>query len=958
MADQGAILVSKVAVKLTGLSELVYSLDGFLTGFTVTATGNKYIYLVEEDVIKSKLDMFQQTISKGYYTEDSFLEYRRTKNLSKLSKEYDHFISAEIEDIINVKKIKLSSPFDVEEFGFWEYYSLIYQGHSLVDELGQIIKSVPYAPQKLDMELNSVAKKFYEKNIHHNSTATTNEEKYERALLIAKTAIYIHNINAKLFPLFSNVALNNTELNNLKIEQNNYWKTDVFQNPSLNDIQAYFDSVYNFFRAGYINQKRIEEAKGYEKIYWLALCLSKNALKLLTALNKIALLSWMQVNVRIGQHWLFFNDNENLVLKIIDSITEEQADLFLDNLFKYSDITYDNLFDRLADDKGFLQNNSINDSTFGLGEDNRYNFIISLYLVWQVSSYNPYQNDIFSENNLKKFNYNNYLGTNPDPTNSFFDKYDSTKVNFQAQPISLNYSSTSSSGYYIDNFYFRSTNIKGNLNHAHLDNLGTDLRDFTNLHEAPKNKILAFQKEYRLNSKDGLYGTYDYLQAVSLVNSNIEAVVKIPTVSSHNPTNADINNLIPIFVLKYIDDKNLESNIETTVGYLIDIASLYFGGTALVSKFRYIRSVSGFSEAIIAGSEHGIGTVVKLYIGFGTEAINFTAASLSLYCKIITDSSNHDKPWLINMKETLMWIEIFSGVGSVVAENMLRKKTKALVEDFNTNNNWPTEFTEDPRGLDAQLALQKIAGVDVAFDLINFTSDALTRLERKFDLDVIDFEKNLYSLAQKQQIIAKGFAKGLSTDEIVGIIHQACRKRNPTITITISEFEIRIERYLLAKRRRFPFTFETKDEFDSYVSTHIEKTIDDFGLPNKNKYYGGSSITSNTSFSGGIQDTDWWLYWENESEIYSFIDKQEAIYIKWGEILGKKKQWAKDEIRSMKRYYKNRGFIPKEKIIRLNGNQVETLNENLQNYPELLKTDITIKLRGINDVSPSILYKN
>ncbi|WP_417942166.1 hypothetical protein [Flavobacterium sp. RS13.1] len=87
-------------------------------------------------------------------------------------------------------------------------------------------------------------------------------------------------------------------------------------------------------------------------------------------------------------------------------------------------------------------------------------------------------------------------------------------------------------------------------------------------------------------------------------------------------------------------------------------------------------------------------------------------------------------------------------------------------------------------------------------------------------------------------------------------------------------------------------------------------------------------------------------------------DKQEAIYIKWAEILGKKKQWAKDEIRSMKRYYKNRGFIPKEKIIKLNGNQIETLAKNLENYPELLKTDITIKLRGINDVSPSILYKN
>jgi len=84
---------------------------------------------------------------------------------------------------------------------------------------------------------------------------------------------------------------------------------------------------------------------------------------------------------------------------------------------------------------------------------------------------------------------------------------------------------------------------------------------------------------------------------------------------------------------------------------------------------------------------------------------------------------------------------------------------------------------------------------------------------------------------------------GLSTDEISGIIHQACRRRTPTMPISISEFEIRMERYLLVKRRRWPFTFETKEEFDSYVSTYIETTLDKFGLPNKNKYYGGSSIT-------------------------------------------------------------------------------------------------------------------
>lgn len=956
MADQGAILVNKIAVKVKGLSELVYSLDGFLTGFTVTATGDKYIYLVEDDVIKSNLDMFQQHISKGYYIEDSFLDYRRTKDLSELSKEYEHFISAEIEDIINVKKIKLSSPFNVEEFGYWESYSLTYEGHTLVDELGQIIKPVPYVPQKLDMELNSVAKKFYEKNIHHHITATTNEEKYDRALLIAKTAIYIHNINAKLFPLFNNITLNNTELNNLKIEQNNYWKGDVFENPSLNDIQTYFNSIYNFYRAGYINQRRIEEAKGYEKIYWLALCLSTNALKVLTALNKIALLSWMQVNVRIGQHWLFFNDNEKLVLKIIDSVNEEQADLFLENLFKYSNANYDNLFDRLADDKGFLQDNSIDDSTFGLGDDNRYNFIISLYLVWQASSYNPYQNDIFSEDNLKKFNYNNELGTNPDPSNSFFNKYDSTKVNFNARPISLNYSSTSSAGYYIDNFYFRSTNIKGDLNHVHLDNLGTDLRDFTNLHEAPENKVLAFQKEYRLNSKDGLYGTYDYLQAVSLVNADVSALVKIPAVNGYNPNSTDVNNLIPIFVLKYIDDKNLESNIDTTIGYAVDIISLSIGGYAAISKLKYLNSLAGFTPEIMAGTEFSTAFKVYLYTSAGLEYLNFTAASVSLFLKIITDSNNANDEGLKKLKDFVMWVEVFSGVGSVVAESMLRKNAKRLVNHYN-NNGWPSGFVSDPRGADAQLALQKISGITA--DLTNFTADAINRLEKKFNLDYRNFDRALYSASDKEQLIGIGYNKGLTSDEVSGIIHQASRKRPVTIIQPFSEMEIRMDNFLERKRLRCPFTHPTRESFELYHDEYIAPTIDMFGLPKYNKSFGGSSVTSPTPFSPGVQDTDWTIYWRNKEDVNDFLSKQKELYRRKAEIekIPNPGSYANKRYKTMLKDFENNSFIRKEMIISIDkNNNIINLKQHLASFPDKFKTDLTPKLINVNNTSPSILY--
>jgi hypothetical protein len=957
MADQGVILVDKTVIKLKDIDEPVCSLDGFLTSFKVVATGVKYVHLVENDVIKKDLAMFQNKISKGYYPENSFLEYRKTGDISKLGEKYRFFVSAEIGDIINVKKISLFSPFDHTKFGNWECYTLTYSGQSLVS-LGKIIQPpIPFEPVIKSMYLNTIAKEFYKKNIHHNSGATTDKEKYERALAIAKIAIYIHNINAVLFPLFTE-----SELVILKNSQNTYWQTDVFGNDtSYSDITKYFNSIYNFFRGAYLNQKKIAEAKGYEKVYWLALGLSSNALQSFTPLNKIALLSWMQFNVKMGQKWLFLNDNEGLVIKIINSITEDQADLFLEQLFLYSNTNRDNLFDRLADEKGFLNNNAIDDSTFGIGEDNKYNFIMALYLVWQTSSYNPYQNDAYSESNLNHFTYNHMFGCNPDISNSIITEIfnlNPNRLNFSAKPISLNYQSTSSGGYFIDNFYFRSTNISGDKNIAHIDNIGTDIDDFVNLGEAPQNKVLAFQKEYRKDGKDGLYGTYDYLQPVSLIDTNQSASVKIAVVNSTGGTNADVNNLIPIFVLKYIDDRNLSSNIETTVGYLIDIASLYFGGTALVSKFRYIRSVSGFSDAIIGGSEHGIGVVVRLYIAFGTEAINFTAASLSLYCKILTNPSNVGKPWLINMKETLMWIEIFSGVGSMVAENMLRKKTKKLVDDFNSNNNWPEEFTTDPRGVEAQIALQKISGITA--DLANFTTDAINRLEKKFNLDYKNFDRALYSTSEKQQLIAIGYSKGLSSDEVSGIIHQASRKRPVTIIEPISELKTRMVNFLERKRLRCPFTHPTRTSFESYNNIYIDPTIKKFGLPNYNKSFGGSAVTSPTSFTpGSVQDTDWTVYWIKEEEVFEFLNKQKELYKRKGVIEGSTKvgSYANKRYNTMLKSYKETGNINKSMIIAIDENNVVyNLEKYLETFPPQFKTDLTPKLINVNNTSPSILY--
>ncbi|WP_338840976.1 hypothetical protein [Flavobacterium ginsenosidimutans] len=78
--------------------------------------------------------------------------------------------------------------------------------------------------------------------------------------------------------------------------------------------------------------------------------------------------------------------------------------------------------------------------------------------------------------------------------------------------------------------------------------------------------------------------------------------------------------------------------------------------------------------------------------------------------------------------------------------------------------------------------------------------------------------------------------------------------------------------------------------------------------------------------------------------------------MKWAELKGEKVQWAKDEIRSMKRFFKSRNYIPKEKIISVNGSKVENLGGHLKKFPQEFKTDISLKMLGFDDVSPAILY--
>ena len=716
MADIAAILINKSVVKIKNFNNPRYTLDGFLYGFTVNNVN--YVHCIESDVIKANSEMFQQSIPKGYYNENKFLEYRKDKNKIKefLESKYDrNFVTAIIGDVVHIKKIKLTPPYtDVDnsgtdDFGFWLSYSLAYNGISLLNNNGSIINPSNTIPEE-NMNLEQISKEFYNANIHHaTKIGLSDTEKYDRALIIAKIAIDINNITRTVFPLFVGENL----FEQIKTSQNELWKTDVFINPLQEDLQKYLNGISNFSRVGRLNKLKIELASGSEKLYWLVIGMPVSAFSILTPVAKLKLLEYIIKNVTIRETILFNNNNEALILRIVKSVTKSQADEFLAGLIddtKYSSLNGWSLFNRLL--------NKVNDSFIGIGDDNEKDLVMSLYLIWQLSSYNPYQNDAFSQTNLNKFAYNKKFGTNPDPSKPIFESLmgiNPQTLDYSAAPITFNYISSSAFGFYFDNFDFYNTAVG-----VDGDSFKYDMRHFLNEDSYPKNKIIAIQDNYRASGEKGLYGTYDYYQPVSLINTNQNAAISIPVINgNNNPSENNVNSLIPIFVLKYIDGKNRESNFSTGVGYFIDVASLFLGGYGALTKIKHLRALSGFTEAMLLGTETGSGTglVVSMYVAVGAEAINFSAATISLFLKIITTPANANKPWLIDLKNKVMWLEILSATGSALAEGMIRKTSKNLVNEFNTNG-WPLEFINDTRGIKARKVLENVSGI--SYDISGF----------------------------------------------------------------------------------------------------------------------------------------------------------------------------------------------------------------------------------------------
>ncbi|OJJ20988.1 hypothetical protein BKI52_10455 [marine bacterium AO1-C] len=362
--------------------------------------------------------------------------------------------------------------------------------------------------------------------------------------------------------------------------------------------------------------------------------------------------------------------NELLVIKLLESVADkEEANYFLNNLMNLqveTSLGSIPLFQKLYRDM------SDKNDGFFIAADHRKKFILRLYLMWYVSDYN--YNDILEGEN--------YTGS-ADIAESF-----------KNTPISLNYNSEKSWGFYLDNmkFFFEGNKI---------------------LVKEEQVEEKFYGKSTTHEKKDFVpIGTYDYYQAVSLRSYKTnDTAIKIPVIAINNTESA----IIPLFFLKYMDDFGDQDDMWTGVGLTLDIA-LTFTGIGNLAKLRHLRHLSKlrliFSNPNVA--KEGLALAIQAIPGI-IAAVDVTLSVADIIIKYYLDGCQvfqndvkaninndneegkvpEDKPgdsdyqFCKNLDRFLFWLQLGTGFSDLLVESMLRRSAQKVVKTA------PDEFKLD-----------------------------------------------------------------------------------------------------------------------------------------------------------------------------------------------------------------------------------------------------------------------
>ena len=935
------IIKSGTIVKDDNWSKVVFSITtGFLYSFT-TDRGINYIHV-------NKTTLNNQLLSSGYYPEEDFLLYLKNKENKIFDKRYSDFLLAEEGDIIIVRRIEAvldagNSTAFIQEYSFnYEVNTNYLIGLRTIRIPNTDVIKTP----KTVVNHNSTGANFL-LNYNFNvvlSQILNDDEKIRALILLGQIALVINLIESKIFKLFPET---NDNYINLINSQKEFWTSNTSQifteRSTLNDFEMFLGTIFSFYKAAYRNTNIIKSARGNEKLFWLTITLSSKTLAVLTVPNRTSLLEDLVNDQFENKLSRFFEkiEIENFVIRVVNSFTFSRdftkIDAFLDWILSLtftngvqSKTYYELLFDRMSSDL------NITVSTISLAnwlfegnwkpDDTKGIFTKTIYKLWVVSKYNPYNLDgILKPNSIGKI----AKFRNPDGTESSdygyesdFNEIDPVDQQIQIyrekpQPENLYYY-TNYTAYRPEKLKDETTErigliigVERNLreeaappiiHYQSKNNFGVfnDNLDF----EIKQNQVSIIEEteityrtsinpdinETSTSTRKFLFGTYHLFQPVTLLDinkENLETKIPIPLTSGGTlePEGKNINSVVPVFMLHYIQNANQRSNTETIIGYTID-GVLTLSGIGNITKFRHLAKLSRLEQ-------------VKRIIG----GVEFVSGVLSYLTSFIEECDANDE-FCKNIKAFTFWLEMASLSSDAITELLLKRAARKA-----KNLGYPSNFddaltkqkinelasvvdkllevenflkTVDNKFLNFKNKLTQIKedNINVAFEIVDSlkkndnvykvlddnpdfinslggieetkslikTINLLGETKPKLLSRIENFEpirfNNIHSDLELKDIIERAIELNLPIKELDDFIYISCRTGPPPPDKRILSSELKDQMtywQTIIKERGYPSRFNNIDDFIIF-SNRLKELMKSYNLPTDNVFIQGSAL--------------------------------------------------------------------------------------------------------------------
>ncbi|WP_406845528.1 hypothetical protein [Flavobacterium soyae] len=645
------------------MSDIRYDDRGHIVEFKLLET---YIYVSSQDYRSEEAGTIYAVA--GFFKKEKFLEYLAKKidrfEIKKFQLNFKTLKKAINGDIFKTTKLNTENPYD-DFCKVISYEWKFENGYKLLDVNSNLIIPSPtfenFVKNEKIMEVNPVAKDFF----LHKTGIFINDiidetEKREKTYQLVKIALCIHWINKDIFSIFEN----NSTLVDYIESQNTEWSSlPIFNNPTIEDFQEYYKSVVTFYKSVYSNQLFIQNTKEQNKLYWLAQILSPQGLIPIPVKDKISLLRYIAEGTIKGETSNIFGEvnEEQFVLDIISSITNvnHQIDYFFSSL---KSVNYN----------GNSQDQSLYEILYskihdrGLGAENLKKLMNLLYQKWLLSSIYPYNLDGSVKDNLINKNI------------------------YNKKPINIDYKATEVL------WMFNNTNYDFNFNGKNIN----ITKDGYEINPATGN---AIPKEY-------VVGSYDLFQAITIKNTddNTENTKFITT-----NIGGEQKAILPIFYLKYIDDKKSTENLVTAIELTFDLA-LTATGIGNLAKLRHLKHLTSLGrvalglEAAVPGQAlityelaQGVAGLIEVSSSVASILLSYGNTYRDTYCNQESQSYDPEKCKFYTRLDVIVNVmQIFSGVLDYATSRQLKNASRKILDG-------PIPDGFDP---DALIILRKFAG--------------------------------------------------------------------------------------------------------------------------------------------------------------------------------------------------------------------------------------------------------